>query len=294
MKRKGILLLLLLLILTSCGKKETQIQQEPVKTPEVTAPQPVTPEKPVEKPPQKEESKPQEDLTQLGQNILKAQSEISSMRTQGTLEMLSGLEGSQMALIQEIDTIYVKDPAFIHAMMKSKPAEGSSAIFTGSDMEFYLFDQQVWIRNPALGPSWMRLPLTQESYEEYQRSSNALVPASLYGQDLKEFKVEREGEDYLLVLNADEDQWAELVEALAEDPELSKNKDTIKVKHLELEMRIDAKTYYPKEYRIDMDLIFKEEDKEVTFKQKGHFIYKDINVYKDMKVPQEVLDATVN
>lgn len=308
-KRALIILFALLLFLVSCGQEEESVlRDEPEEvleeikteeTPAIEEVQPAAPPVEAQATEAAEETKAptsEGPSSDLGKKMLEAEDQIKSFKTIGSLEIVTNIkEVGEFALVNDIETIYVKEPFFVHSITKSKPLEGSEVPLFDMDLEFYQDKTQMWISSSLLGGTWMRMDAQDENFESYDQFSYAQSPASIYGENFDLFDVEKKGSDYLLTLTGDGEDWSEIIATILEnDPQLQEDQEEVEVHYLMIEVLVDGSNYLPKEFRIDMDFTIKDDEEGVNIKQKGNFLYSDYNVYKDMKVPQEVLDAVVN
>lgn len=319
MKTKKFLVVLfaLLLFLVSCGQEESAVKEEPKEVKEVieetttqeTPPkveeQPAAPEaqiepiESVEEPKIKEETKTPtsgSDSSDLGEKLVEAEKQIKSFKTMGTFEIVTNIkEVGEFALVNDIETIFVKEPFFVHTTTKSKPLEDSNVPFFDVDLEFYQDKTQMWTSSSVMGGMWMRMDAEDEDFESYDQFSYGQSPASIYGENFELFDVEKKGSDYLLTLTGDSEDWSEIIATILEnDSELLEDQDEIEIHFLMIEILVDGSSYFPKEFRIDMDFTILDDEEGTDIRQKGNFVYSDYNAYSNMKVPQEVLDSVVN
>ncbi|NLY36948.1 MAG: hypothetical protein GX046_06915 [Tissierellia bacterium] len=304
----------LLLFLVSCGEKEESGSKEIPKaaveeisteqTPPKEEVQPaapvveVQPTVPLEETKSEEEVKESpvsEDLSALGKKMVKAEEELNSMKTTGTFEVITDIkEMGEFAIVMDLETIFVKEPFFVHTKTISKALEGSSVPFFNVDLEFYQEKTQMWTKNSMFGETWVRVGVESEDFDSYDQFSYGQSPASIYGENFDLFDVEKKGSDYLLTLTGDDEDWADIIKTIFQnDPQLQEDQDEVKIRSLFVEILVDGSSYFPKEFRIDMEftIVGEEEEEDVQIKQKGFFLYSDYNSYSDMKVPQEVIDS---
>lgn len=216
------------------------------------------------------------------------QSMHSDMDIMQTLEM--GDEKKEMNSTIEMDMIL--EPLAIRQTMNMQANGEEIAI------EQYMTQEGFFMKNPESG-SWIKLP--NEMYKEVTGQTAGMtespVDFTMYEEYTEDFTFEETDDEYVLTLIGSGEKFSELMKEMldqnmpAEADEAKLDNVDMKVEKIDLQFTIDKKTFFTKDFDMDMIMAMEEQGQQVKVTQNIKGTMTKINEIDEIKVPKEILDS---
>ncbi|PIC99712.1 DUF6612 family protein [Sporosarcina sp. P29] len=216
------------------------------------------------------------------------QSMHSDMDIMQTLEM--GDEKKEMNSTIEMDMIL--EPLAIRQTMNMQANGEEIAI------EQYMTQEGFFMKNPESG-SWIKLP--NEMYKEVTGQTAGMtespVDFTMYEEYAEDFTFEETDDEYVLTLIGSGEKFSELMKEMldqnmpAEADEAKLDNVDMKVEKIDLQFTIDKKTFFTKDFDMDMIMAMEEQGQQVKVTQNIKGTMTKINEIDEIKVPKEILDS---
>ncbi|ARK24580.1 hypothetical protein SporoP37_07830 [Sporosarcina sp. P37] len=168
-------------------------------------------------------------------------------------------------------------------------------------VELYMTEEGFFMKDPQSG-QWLKLP--DEMYEEVtgQIASAAESPVdiSMFKEYAEDFSFEQTNDEYVLTLKGSDEEFSALMNDILKQntPEGAQvagaDEADIHVEKLDVQLTIDKKTFYTKEFDIDMIMTIGQQGQAVEVKQNIKGMMTKINEIDEIKVPKEILDSAKN
>ncbi|PID06148.1 MULTISPECIES: DUF6612 family protein [unclassified Sporosarcina] len=216
------------------------------------------------------------------------QSMHSDMDIMQTLEM--GDEKKEMNSTIEMDMIL--EPLAIRQTMNMQANGEEIAI------EQYMTQEGFFMKNPESG-SWIKLP--NEMYKEVTGQTAGMtespVDFTMYEEYAEDFTFEETDDEYVLTLIGSGEKFSELMKEMldqnmpAEADEAKLDNVDMKIEKIDLQFTIDKKTFFTKDFDMDMIMAMEEQGQQVKVTQNVKGTMTKINEIDEIKVPKEILDS---
>lgn len=216
------------------------------------------------------------------------QSMHSDMDIMQTLEM--GDEKKEMNSTIGMDMIL--EPLAIRQTMNMQANGEEIAI------EQYMTQEGFFMKNPESG-SWIKLP--NEMYKEVTGQTAGMtespVDFTMYEEYTEDFTFEETDDEYVLTLIGSGEKFSELMKEMldqnmpAEADEAKLDNVDMKVEKIDLQFTIDKKTFFTKDFDMDMIMAMEEQGQQVKVTQNIKGTMTKINEIDEIKVPKEILDS---
>lgn len=211
--------------------------------------------------------------------------------------MVSPVEGLNMDMKIKMDMDVIVEPLAMHQVLEMDMGEAGVM-----ETEIYLTEDGFLMKDPESG-EWMKLP--EELYEEVMGSmadgADPTLDLNLLEEYVEDFTFEQDDDQYVLKLKASGEKFKNLVkeqldssgmlEGMGEED--AKVIESMVIHEMEYEIFIDKKTFSTTSFTMIMDMEMGPEDGTMRIKQNTKAEISKINELKEIKVPQEVLDAAV-
>ncbi|WP_438313374.1 DUF6612 family protein [Sporosarcina sp. FA9] len=209
--------------------------------------------------------------------------------------MDSPVEGLNMDMKIKMDMDVIVEPLAMHQVIEMDMGEAGIM-----ETELYLTEDGFLMKDPE-SEEWMKLP--EELYEEVMGSmadgADPTLDLNLLEEYIEDFTFEQDDNQYVLKLKASGEKFKNLVKEQLDssgmldgmDEEDAKVLESMIIHEMEYEIFIDKKTFSTTAFTMIMDMEMGPEDGTMRIKQNTKAEISKINELKEIKVPQEVLDA---
>ena len=216
------------------------------------------------------------------------QSMHSDMEIMQTLEM--GDEKQEINSTIEMDMIL--EPLAIRQTMNMQANGEEMAI------EQYMTEEGFFMKDPESG-GWIKLP--DEMYKEVTGQmagvTESPVDFTMYEEYAEDFTFEETNDEYVLTLIGSGEKFSELMKEMleqnmpAEADEAKLERVDMKVEKVDMQFTIDKKTFFTKDFDMDMIMTMEEQGQQVKVTQNIKGTMTKINEIDEIKVPKEILDS---
>lgn len=168
-------------------------------------------------------------------------------------------------------------------------------------IEQYMTEEGFFMKNPESG-EWMKFP--DEMYEEItgQMSSATEAPVdfSMYEKFAQDFTFEETNDEYVLTLEGSGEKFSELMKDMLEknmpagtDQSMLEEVD-MKVDKIDLRFTVDKKTFFTKDFDMDMVMIMEQQGEQIKVIQTIKGMMSKINEIEEIKVPKDILESSID
>ncbi|PIC58119.1 hypothetical protein CSV80_04230 [Sporosarcina sp. P12(2017)] len=216
------------------------------------------------------------------------QSMHSDMEIMQTLEM----GDEKQDINSTIDMDMILEPLAMRQTMNMQVGGEEMAI------EQYMTEEGFFMKDPQSG-GWIKLP--NELYEEVTGQmagvTESPVDFTMYKEYAEDFTFEETNDEYALTLIGSGEKFSELMQEMLEKhmpagaDEAKLEETDIKVEKVDLQFTIDKKTFFTKDFDMDMVMTMDEQGQQVKVTQNMKGTMTMINEIDEIKVPKEILDS---
>ncbi len=168
-------------------------------------------------------------------------------------------------------------------------------------IEQYMTEEGFFMKDPESG-GWMKFP--DEMYEEMTNqmagATESPVDFSMYEEFAEDFTFEETNDEYVLTLKGSGEKFSELMKDMLEqnmpagtDQSMLEEVD-MKVEKIDIQFTIDKKTFFTKDFDMDMVMIMEQQGEQVKVIQNIKGTMSKINEIDEIKVPKEVLESSID
>ncbi|MEO4054848.1 DUF6612 family protein [Solibacillus sp. CAU 1738] len=244
-------------------------------------------------------------LEQVFDKAVERQQEIKSLKATTTMtqamEMNDGTETIKMNSSADMSMEIVIDPMqfFIDGTMSM--TDDASGETLDMPLKMYMTAEDGFYMYESTSQSWLKLPsdLYDTMLEQAGMQADATEQLKMLQKYVTDFTFEQSDSDYILTLNADGEQFTQLIkDQLAStmpnlEEDISSQFDQMTFDDSMYKLIIDKETFDTKEIVMDMILSMEVEGAAVKLDQKSTTTYKEINTISNIEIPQDVLDNAI-
>lgn len=219
-----------------------------------------------------------------------------SMHSEMDLEQTMQMGEETYDISSTIDMDMILEPLAMRQTMNMKMDGEEMAI------ELFMTEDGFFVKDPESG-KWMKFP--SEMYEEITgqvaEAQSTAVDFSIYEQFAEDFTFEQTNDTYVLSLKGKGEKFSALMKDIMqqnmpagmEENELDAVSQ-IEVESLAIEFTIDKKTFFMKDFDMDMVMTMNDEGQSVKIIQNMKGTMSKINEIDEIKVPKEVIDNAMD
>ncbi|PIC68430.1 hypothetical protein CSV71_12100 [Sporosarcina sp. P21c] len=216
------------------------------------------------------------------------QSMHSDMEIMQTLEM----GDEKQDIHSTIDMDMILEPLAMRQTMNMQVGDEEMAI------EQYMTEEGFFMKDPQSG-GWIKLPdeLYKEAAGQMMGVTESPVDFTMYKDYTEDFTFEETDDEYVLTLVGSGEKFSELMKELLEKnmpPEADEamlEETDMKVEKVDLQFTIDKKTFFTKDFDMDMTMTMDEQGQQVKVTQNIKGTMTKINEIDEIKVPKEIIDS---
>lgn len=216
------------------------------------------------------------------------QSMHSDMEIMQTLEM----GDEKQDINSTIDMDMILEPLAMRQTMIMQVGDEEMAI------EQYMTEEGFFMKDPQSG-GWIKLPdeMYKEATSQMVGVTESPVDFSMYKEYAEDFTFEETNDEYVLTLAGSGEKFSELMKELLEKnmpPEADEamlEETDMKVEKVDLQFTIDKKTFFTKDFDMDMMMTMAEQGQQVKVTQNIKGTMTKINEIDEIKVPKEIMDS---
>lgn len=216
------------------------------------------------------------------------QSMHSDMEIMQTLEM----GDEKQDINSTIDMDMILEPLAMRQTMNMQVGDEEMAI------EQYMTEEGFFMKDPQSG-GWIKLPdeLYKEAAGQMMGVTESPVDFTMYKDYTEDFTFEETDDEYVLTLVGSGEKFSELMKELLEKnmpPEADEamlEETDMKVEKVDLQFTIDKKTFFTKDFDMDMTMTMDEQGQQVKVTQNIKGTMTKINEIDEIKVPKEIMDS---
>ncbi|MGE7837604.1 DUF6612 family protein [Viridibacillus arvi] len=239
---------------------------------------------------------------ELYEKTLKQQEALKSYSANGDIKQSmvfkNGEEEMSIDLLSDMKMDIIADPLSSYFTSTTKMKDVSAEEAMDIKMEGYMTDKGFYMKESTLN-QWMKMPKEQYdvvlgSYKEQSDPSEQLKKLSEFVED---FKVDTEGDKYVLTLKAEGEKFTKFikteVEAQLEQMAQGAEKpaiDDMKFDDVEYVIYINKDDYNIEHMKTIMNMTMKVEGNEVKMKTDTDLKLSNFNSVKPITVPKEVTE----
>ncbi|KOO51785.1 DUF6612 family protein [Viridibacillus arvi] len=239
---------------------------------------------------------------ELYEKTLKQQEALKSYSANGDIKQSmvfkNGEEEMSIDLLSDMKMDIIADPLSSYFTSTTKMKDVSAEEAMDIKMEGYMTDKGFYMKESTLN-QWMKMPKEQYdvvlgSYKEQSDPSEQLKKLSEFVED---FKVDTEGDKYVLTLKAEGEKFTKFikteVEAQLEQMAQGAEKpaiDDMKFDDVEYVIYINKDNYNIEHMKTIMNMTMKVEGNEVKMKTDTDLKLSNFNSVKPITVPKEVTE----
>lgn len=168
-------------------------------------------------------------------------------------------------------------------------------------IEQYMTEEGFFMKNPESG-EWMKFP--DEMYEEITgqmaSATESPVDFSMYEEFAQDFTFEETNDEYVLTLEGSGEKFSELMKDMLEknmpvgtDQSMLEEVD-MKVDKIDLRFTVDKKTFFTKDFDMDMVMIMEQQGEQIKVIQNIKGMMSKINEIEEIKVPKDILENSID
>ncbi|PIC79515.1 hypothetical protein CSV75_09910 [Sporosarcina sp. P18a] len=242
---------------------------------------------------EKEEVVVKSELT-AGEVMKKANAAAETQQSMHSdMEILQTLEmgDEKQEITSTIDMDMILEPLAMRQTMNMQVGGEEMAI------EQYMTEEGFFMKDPQSG-SWVKLPddMYKEVTGQMAGVTESPVDFSMYKEYAEDFTFEETHDEYVLTLEGSGEKFSELLKEMlrnrpAGTDEAMLEETDMKVEKVDLQFTIDKKTFFTKDFDMDMIMTMDEQGKKVTVTQRIKGIVTKINEIDEIKVPKEIMDS---
>lgn len=219
-----------------------------------------------------------------------------SMHSEMDLEQTMQMGEETYDISSTIDMDMILEPLAMRQTMNMKMDGEEMAI------ELFMTEDGFFVKDPESG-KWMKFP--SEMYEEITgqvaEAQSTAVDFSIYEQFAEDFTFEQTNDTYVLSLKGKGEKFSALMKDIMqqnmpagmEENELDAVSQ-IEVESLAIEFTIDKKTFFMKDFDMDIVMTMNDEGQSVKIIQNMKGTMSKINEIDEIKVPKEVIDNAMD
>lgn len=215
--------------------------------------------------------------------------DIDQKITMGSEEAMNSTSTIEMDMIVE--------PLAMHQNMQMDLGDLGKA-----DIEMYVTEDGFYMYSPE-EDLWIKFPdeMYDEMVGEMAGAADPQLDMDMFQKYLKDFKFEQTDDNYVLTLNAEGEQFTDLLKELmsenlpADLEEVDENLfDSIEVNKLHVVLEINKDTFYTTAFTMDMDMALNVEGENMEISQVLKGKMSKFNEIEKIEIPQEVLDNAIS
>ncbi|AXI00345.1 hypothetical protein DV702_11820 [Sporosarcina sp. PTS2304] len=243
---------------------------------------------------EKEEVVVKSDLTaaEVMEKANAASEAQQSMHSEMIMKQTMDVNGETHEINSTIDMDMILEPLAMRQTMNMQMDGEEMAI------EQFMTEDGFFMKDPESG-KWMKFP--QEMYEQITGqmadAQNAAVDFTIYEQFADDFTFEQTNDEYVLALKGSGEKFSSLMkEILEQNMPAGMEEDQLdaisqmNVESIDIEFTIDKKTFFTKDFDMDMVMTVEEGDQKVKIDQNIKGTMSKINEIDEIKVPKDILD----
>ncbi|PIC65051.1 hypothetical protein CSV79_03730 [Sporosarcina sp. P13] len=215
-----------------------------------------------------------------------------SMHSEMVMKQTMEMDGETHEIHSTIDMDMILEPLAMRQTMIMK--------MDGEDMaiEQFMTVDGFFMKDPQSG-QWMKFPgdMYEQITGQIADSQSTAVDFTMYEQFADDFKFEQTNDEYILSLKGSGEKFTTLLKDIMEqnmpagmDESELDTVSQIDVESLAIEFTIDKKTFFTKNFDIDMVMTIDEEGQKVKIDQNIIGTMSKINEIDEINVPKEVID----
>lgn len=188
----------------------------------------------------------------------------------------------------KIDMDLIMEPLTVRQTMAME-VEGEETA-----LDLFITKEGFFMKDPASG-QWMKFP--GDMYEEMVGAVNQPVDFTMYEQFAEEFTVEETADAYVLSMKGSGEKFSALMQDIMEqnmpaamDEEQLEVLSNMNVEQIDMKFTVDKKTFYTKDFDIDMVMTVEEQGEQVRMTQNMKGVVSKINEIDEIVVPKEVIE----
>ncbi|SDE46681.1 hypothetical protein SAMN02799630_05432 [Paenibacillus sp. UNCCL117] len=147
---------------------------------------------------------------------------------------------------------------------------------------------------------WMKMPpeMKEQLMQAVQAQSNPQKQLEQFSSIVKDTKVTEEGEHYVLSAAVSGDSVKDLVKSIVAgqgtggaNPQIQAMVEQMKIQSMNLQYKVKKDGYLPVSMNVDMQMDMEQQGQKLSMDMKMDSMFSRYNEVKEIKVPQEALDA---
>ncbi|PID26001.1 DUF6612 family protein [Sporosarcina sp. P7] len=242
---------------------------------------------------EKEEVVVKSELT-AGEVMKKANAAAETQQSMHSdMEILQTLEmgDEKQEITSTIDMDMILEPLAMRQTMNMQVGGEEMAI------EQYMTEEGFFMKDPQSG-RWVKLPndMYKEVTGQMAGVTESPVDFSMYKEYAKDFIFEETHDEYVLTLEGSGEKFSELMKEmlgknmpLGTDEAMPVEAD-MKVEKINLQFSIDKKTFFTKDFDMDMIMTMDEQGQKIKVTQNVTGTMTKINEVDEIKIPKEIID----
>ncbi|CAM3222552.1 DUF6612 domain-containing protein [Filibacter tadaridae] len=235
------------------------------------------------------------------EKVIAASEEQKSMHAKMDIDQAIEVpsEDFNMTSTIKMDMDMIVDPLAMYQKMSMDMGEQGTM-----DTEIYMTEEGFFMHDPE-NDQWLKMPagMSEDMMAQMGNGADPTLDMKMFKDFVEDFEFEQTDDEYILTLVASGEKFTSLIQKTVadnmpagmemgeEETEMMKN---MKVEKLNYKIFIDKKTFYTNAFDMDMDMTMTIEGNEMHIVQKMNAVISKINEIDTIKVPQEVLDKTVD
>ena len=194
-----------------------------------------------------------------------------------------------------IDMDIIMEPLAMHQTVNTQLAGEEMAV------EQFITKDGFFMKNPQTG-EWMKFE--DDMYEQLTGqiagAQESPVDYDMYMDFADDFKFEETNNEYVLTLKGSGEKFTALMNDMmkqnmpAEADESILEEANMKVEKIDMELTIDKKTFFTKDFDIDMVMLMDQQGEQAKVTQNMKGTMTKINEIEEIVVPEEILDEAVD
>ena len=218
-----------------------------------------------------------------------------------TVEASKSLESYSVEMNMDIDMMDMKSTMTATGDISHNPDAIHLNLNMGMpgmsmDTEMYLKDEEAYM---SMFGEWMKMDASDMGLSDFDQLNQEEMEK--LAQFTDQFEMTEEDDAYLLKLSGNDEAFKVLIEDIvmssmgdfSSDSYLEEMIESIKINKLEMEIRVDKKTFYQTSQTFDIELEMVEEGTTTPMKLKGEFTTSNINKVEPIEIPAEVKENAV-